>query len=232
MASGKFVAYYRVSTAKQGRSGLGLEAQRAATRDYLNGGAWELVGEYSEVESGKRDDRPQLQLAMDHCRLTGARLLIAKLDRLSRDPDFIGKLLKTGVQFTAVDMADANETMIRIMSVLAQAERKATGERTKAALAAAKARGVKLGTPGNLKNQREGSIAGNARKTANADEHARLVKPHIERAMSPTDGGEAPTLRVIADRLTKSKTPPPRRGSEWAPMQVKRVLDRLGLSGR
>lgn len=221
MATGKFVAYYRVSTTQQGRSGLGLEAQREATRAYLNGGDWTLVGEYSEVESGKRDDRPQLRLAMDHCRMTGARLLIAKLDRLSRDPDFIGHLLKSGVQFTAVDMPDATETVIRIMSVIAQEERRAISARTKAALAAAKVRGVKLGKPENLSNQQAGSVAGNARKTEKADEHAARVMSHIAEAQRQG----AVTLRQIAQALN-AKGFTTARGAAWGPVQVQRVMAR------
>lgn len=106
---GKFVAYYRVSTAKQGASGLGLEAQREAVRAYLNGGSWELIAEFTEVESGKRDDRPELAQAMERCRLTGAKLLIAKLDRLSRNVHFLSGLMEQGVDFVACDMPTANK---------------------------------------------------------------------------------------------------------------------------
>ena len=103
MAQGKFVAYYRVSTAKQGRSGLGLEAQQEAVRSYLNGGSWQLVAEVVEVESGKRNDRPKLAEALRLCRLHGATLIIAKLDRLARNVAFISNLMESGVEFTAVD---------------------------------------------------------------------------------------------------------------------------------
>jgi DNA invertase Pin-like site-specific DNA recombinase len=108
MAQGKFVAYYRVSTAKQGRSGLGLEAQQEAVRSYLNGGAWQLVDEVVEVESGKRNDRPKLAEALRLCRLHGAILIIAKLDRLARNVAFISNLMESGVEFTAVDFPQAN----------------------------------------------------------------------------------------------------------------------------
>src|ERR1700758_2500388 len=145
MAEGRFVAYYRVSTARQGRSGLGLEAQQRAVADYLNGGSWKLVGAFTEVESGKRDDRPVLAEALAACRVHRATLVIAKLDRLARDAHFLLGLQKAGVKFRAADMPEANEMVVGIMAVVAQAERKMISERTKAALAAAMARGQKLG---------------------------------------------------------------------------------------
>jgi DNA invertase Pin-like site-specific DNA recombinase len=145
VAMGRFVAYYRVSTAKQGRSGLGLDAQREAVRAYLNGGNWTLLAEHTEVESGKVDDRPELTNALHTCRLTGATLVIAKLDRLSRDAHFLLGLEKAGVEFVAVDMPNANRLTVRLMAVIAQEEREMITARTKAALAAAKARGVRLG---------------------------------------------------------------------------------------
>ena len=108
----RFVAYYRVSTDRQGRSGLGLEAQQKAVRDYLNGGAWELVGEFVEVESGKRGDRPELARALEACRKQRARLVIAKLDRLSRNLAFVATLMDSGVEFVAVDNPHANKLTI------------------------------------------------------------------------------------------------------------------------
>lgn len=152
MASGKFVAYYRVSTARQESSGLGLDAQRAAVQGFLNGGRWQLVGEFQETESGGRDDRPALAQALDLCRLTGAKLLIAKLDRLSRDAHFLLGLQKAGVRFVAADMPDANELTVGLLAVVAQHERRMISERTKAALAAAKARGQRLGNPNGAKH--------------------------------------------------------------------------------
>jgi DNA invertase Pin-like site-specific DNA recombinase len=149
MTIGKFISYLRVSTTAQGRSGLGIEAQRGAVASFLNGGAWELLTEYVEIESGKKDDRerPQLHKALHHCKLTGATLVIAKLDRLARDAHFLLGLQKAGVRFVAADMPEANEMVVGIMAVIAQGERKMISERTTAALAAAKARGVKLGNP-------------------------------------------------------------------------------------
>src|SRR5918993_946126 len=153
MAKGSYVSYLRVSTDRQGRSGLGLEAQRKTVEDFLNGGRWDLIAEFVEVESGKRDDRPKLREAMAFCRLHNATLVIAKLDRLSRDAHFLLGLQKAGVRFVAADMPEANEMVVGILAVVAQAERKMISERTKAALAAAKARGKRLGTPGNLRNE-------------------------------------------------------------------------------
>ena len=158
MAQGRFVSYLRVSTDRQGRSGLGLEAQRKAVDDFLNGGRWKLIAEFVEVESGKRDDRPKLAEALALCRLHNAVLVIAKLDRLSRDAHFLLGLQKAGVRFVAADMPEANEMVVGIMAVVAQAERKMISARTKAALAAAKARGKRLGNPGNLRNQDAGRI--------------------------------------------------------------------------
>src|SRR3954469_9367606 len=159
MAQGKFVAYYRVSTAKQGASGLGLEAQQDAVRAHLNGGSWQLVAEVVEVESGKRNDRPKLAEALRLCRLHGATLIIAKLDRLARNVAFISNLMESGVEFTAVDFPQANRLTVHILAAVAEHEAKAISTRTKDALAAAKARGTKLG--GN-----QGKIHLTARKGA------------------------------------------------------------------
>src|SRR3954447_394199 len=144
MAQGRFVAYYRVSTQKQGQSGLGLEAQRKAVADYLNGGGWQLVGEFTEVESGKRNDREELAKALAACRRTGAKLVIAKLDRLSRDAAFLLSLRDAGVEFVAADMPDANRLTVGIMALMAEHEAELVSQRPKAALAAAEARGRRL----------------------------------------------------------------------------------------
>ena len=138
------INYYRVSTAKQGRSGLGLEAQRAAIETFCASRSWEPLEEYTEVESGKRDDRPELIKALHHAKMTGATLVIAKLDRLSRNMAFLATLQDAGAKFIAADMPEASELTIHIMAAMAQAERKAISKRTKEALAAAKAWGQKL----------------------------------------------------------------------------------------
>ncbi len=146
MTSGKFISYIRVSTTKQGQSGLGLDAQKKAIADYTNGGEWEKVAEFREVESGKKDNRVQLQEALKHCQMTGATLIIAKLDRLSRDSHFIGSIMKAGIDFVACDMPTACKFTIHIFAALAEQEREMISKRTKAALQAVKARGKKLGT--------------------------------------------------------------------------------------
>jgi DNA invertase Pin-like site-specific DNA recombinase len=145
MAEGRFVAHYRVSTEKQGRSGLGLEAQRGAVEAFLNGGSWKLVAEFTEIESGKRADRPKLAEAVKAAKKHKATLVIAKLDRLSRNVAFIANLMEAGVDFVAVDMPHANKLTIHILSAVAEHEREMISQRTRAALAAAKSRGVRLG---------------------------------------------------------------------------------------
>jgi DNA invertase Pin-like site-specific DNA recombinase len=146
---GKFVSYLRVSTHKQGESGLGLDAQRTAVTTFLNGGSWELVEEFVEVESGKSDlNRPALRKALDACLVYGATLVIAKIDRLSRDAHFLLGLQKAGVKFIAADMPEANEMVVGMMAVTAQAERKMISARTKAALAEVK---VKIAVTGQKK---------------------------------------------------------------------------------
>jgi DNA invertase Pin-like site-specific DNA recombinase len=154
MAQGRIVAYYRVSTDRQGRSGLGLEAQQEAVRTYLNGGNWKLVGEFVEIESGKRADRPKLSEALRICRLQRATLVIAKLDRLSRNAHFLLGLQEAGVDFVAADSPHANRLTVHILAAVAEDEAKRIAERTKAALAAAKARGTKLGGSGQLRVDR------------------------------------------------------------------------------
>src|SRR6202047_3345945 len=146
---GKFVAYFRVSTDRQGKSGLGLEAQREAVMSYLNGGRWTLTAEFTEVESGKRsDNRPELEKAIAACKRLKAKLVIAKLDRLSRNLAFIAALMESGVEFLAVDIPHANKLTVHILAAVAQHEREMISERTKAALQAAKKRGQRLGNPG------------------------------------------------------------------------------------
>ncbi len=140
-----FVAYYRVSTDRQGQSGLGLNAQRAAVAGFVS--ARELVAEFTEVESGKRNDRPQLAMALNLCRRRRAMLVIAKLDRLARNGAFIANLMESGGEFTAVDMPSANKLTLHILAAVAEHEREMISARTKAALAAAKVRGVTLGRP-------------------------------------------------------------------------------------
>src|SRR6185436_12359624 len=203
-ATRRFVAYYRVSTDWQGQSGLGLDAQRKAIADYLNGGAWELVGEFTEVESGKKSERPELARAMDACRKHKARLVIAKLDRLSRNLAFIATLMESGVEFIAADMPFANKLTIHILAAVAEHEREAISERTKGALAAAKARGKKLGGP----KLDEARILGRAALRTNADRFAANTLPIVRQIQS----SGVTTLRGIASALAARGVPTARGG--------------------
>ncbi|EKS29700.1 recombinase family protein [Afipia felis] len=216
---GSFVAYYRVSTAKQGKSGLGLEAQRLAVRSFLNGGSWTLTSEFTEVESGKRNDRPELAKALQACRVYGAKLVIAKLDRLSRDAHFLLGLEKAGVDFVAADMPMANRLTVGIMAMVADEERRMISARTKAALAAAKARGKKLGGNRGVVLSASARRKGRAAQTARARERASDLAPLL--AMIRSEG--ITSLRGIANALTERGVPTPRGNTTWTAMQVARL---------
>jgi DNA invertase Pin-like site-specific DNA recombinase len=226
MTSGKFVSYLRVSTERQGKSGLGLEAQRQAVADYLNGGNWELIAEFVEVETGKRDDRPRLREALHRAKVTGATLVIAKLDRLSRNLAFIATLQDSGARFVAADMPEANETMIQFLAVIAQHERKMISTRTKAALAAAKARGKRLGNPNLAALQSAG--AGQPGWTAGADSNreaankfARDVLPVVEAIR----GDGITSLNGIAAALN-DRGILTARGGQWYATTVRNLVNR------
>ena len=181
-----------------------------------------MIAEFVEVESGKRDDRPKLAEALTLCRLHNATLVIAKLDRLSRDAHFLSGLQKAGVRFVAADMPEANEMVVGIMAVVAQAERKMISDRTKAALAAAKARGKRLGTPANLRNHDLGRALGRATKTERARARAADLKP----ILADLRASGAASLRAMAAGLN-SRGIPTARGGTWSAVQVKRVLERV-----
>src|SRR6187431_3219096 len=187
MAKGKFVSYLRVSTDKQGRSGLGLEAQRAAVTNYLNGGKWTVVKEYVETESGKRSDRPKLAAALSHAKDIGATLVFAKLDRLTRNVDLLRTLVASGVDLVFCDLPHVppgamGRFLLTQMASVAELEAGLISERTKAALAAAKARGVKLGNPNGARALR-GKQVGNKEAVAavkqKAQEHASNLRAII-----------------------------------------------------
>ncbi|RVN00442.1 recombinase family protein [Sinorhizobium meliloti] len=222
MANGKFIAYYRVSTARQGASGLGLEAQQEAVRAHLNGGNWQLVTEVIEVESGRRNDRPKLAEALRLCRLHGAVLIIAKLDRLARNVAFISNLMESGVDFIAVDFPQANRLTVHILAAVAEHEREMIAARTKAALGAAKARGIKLGGDrGNFSAVMDrGPAASAAVRSSKAIERASLIAPVASELQA-----SGASLRLIASELTSRGIPAP-RGGDWSAVQVKRVLER------
>jgi DNA invertase Pin-like site-specific DNA recombinase len=212
---GKFIAYFRVSTDKQGKSGLGLEAQRKAVLDYLNGGRWELVQQFVEVESGKHSGRPQLGAALAACKKHRARLVIAKLDRLSRNLAFIATLMESGVEFTAVDNPHANKLTIHILAAVAQHEREMISERTKAALAAARARGTRLGNPQLGKAAKRGTAA----VKANARQFATNVLPII----AEIERSGVTSHNAIAAKLNERNVRTA-RGGKWTHVQVGAVL--------
>jgi DNA invertase Pin-like site-specific DNA recombinase len=208
--SGKFVAYFRVSTDRQGKSGLGLDAQRKAILDYLNGGSWSLVGEFVEVESGKNSDRPQLAAALAACKKHKAKLVIAKLDRLSRNLAFIATLMESGVEFVAVDNPHASKLTIHVLAVIAEHEREMISARTKAALAAAKARGQVLADAAKL---------GREVAKANAQRFAANVLPIIEEI----ERSGVTSHNAIAAKLNERNVRTA-RGGKWTHVQVGAVL--------
>lgn len=214
----KYIAYYRVSTNKQEQSGLGLDAQRSMVESYI---APELIdAEFVETESGRKKYRPKLNEALALCREHNATLVIAKLDRLARNVSFISTLRDSGVKFVAVDMPEANNTMIYILAVIAEAEAEAISARTKSALEAKKRQGYKLGTVANLTN--EGRAMGRAVIT-----HKAQTNPNNVRAKAYIsalrNGGNKLTLQEMAQNLNSNgfKTS---KGKQFTPMQVSRLI--------
>ena len=208
---GRFVAYYRVSTDHQGIDGNGILAQRKAVEDYLNGGKWKLVAEFTEVESGKRNDRPELERALAACKKHRAKLVIAKLDRLSRNVHFISGLMERKIDFVACDMPSANAFMINIYAAVAQEERRMISERTKAGLRAARERGVVLGGP------KLASI--NSTRQQAAVSRAQVIAP----VLTELAGLSA---RAAAAELNARQVPTP-TGAPWSAKTVIRTRARL-----
>lgn len=212
-----FISYFRVSTTRQGASGLGIEAQQRAVALHVAQTGGRELASFTEIESGKNNERPKLSEAMERCRLTGAVLLIAKLDRLSRDAHFLLGLEKAGIDFIAADMPNANRLTVGIMALVAQQEREAISARTKAALAEAKARGQKLGgyRPGARKVDYRLSIE--ARQKA-AEAFRASIGPMVAGLRE-----EGMSLRQIAERMTELgiKTS---KGGTWTAATVSRVL--------
>jgi DNA invertase Pin-like site-specific DNA recombinase len=223
-----FIAYYRVSTKKQGQSGLGLEAQLAAVYQQVAGRGGQVIASYQEVEKGKRKDRPELLKALAHARRSKAILVIAKLDRLSRNVNFISSLMEAGVQFVCCDMPEANEFTLHIIAAVAEHEYKMTSKRTREALAARKARGLPIGAQHpKCKSIMEiegawgtGQQLGSRR---NAEKARSLVKDLVPIMQSLRAQGE--TLQKIAERLNLLNQQT-RLRKPWNHVQVKRVLDR------
>jgi DNA invertase Pin-like site-specific DNA recombinase len=218
VSEGRFVAYYRVSTQSQGRSGLGLAAQQKAVRDFLDGGHWKLIAEFTEVESGKRFDRPKLAEAMRVAKRHKATLVIAKLDRLARSVAFISDIMEGDVEFVAVDMPMANRLTVHILAAVAEHEREMISQRTKSALAAAKARGTLLGNRTNLE------VAQLKSRAARSNASAQFVQNVIP-VIGQIQATGLTSLRDIAGALN-ARGVRSARGGEWQPTQVKRVLVR------
>ena len=216
--SQQFVTYYRVSTQRQGASGLGLEAQRQTVEQYLTRSSGTALASFTEIETGKGSNalekRPQLRLALETCKKTGATLLIAKLDRLARNVHFVSGLIETGVDFIAADMPNANKVMIQMHAVMSEWERDQISERTKAALAAAKARGIVLGAtgPSNLR-----------RHTQERQDAARAFQARLKPVLY---GFVAQGLsrRAIVTRLNELSIKAP-MGGAWSLGQVQRLMD-------
>lgn len=216
--SSKFAVYYRVSTARQGASGLGLEAQKAAVAQYVSGVAGEVVAEFEEMESGRKSDqdRPQLAKALAVCKRTGACLLVAKLDRLARNVHFVSGLMQSKVRFVACDLPEANDLTIHIMAAFAEHEAKRIGERTRDALAAAKKRGVALGKTGraNLKRNLE-------ERKATADAFAERLRREV-RGMQAEGLTPAEMVRELNAKGVTTAL-----GGQWQQVQLSRVIKRL-----
>lgn len=215
----RYVAYYRVSTERQGRSGLGLEAQKAAVAQFLRSTDGTLRAEFVEVQSGKDNDRPKLAEALKLCKLTRSTLLLSKLDRLSRNASFLLSLRDSGVRFVAADLPDANELTVGLLAVIAQGERQAISDRTRAALAAAKARGVKLGNP----HLKPGTAEGAAAASQAAAEQARRRAEDLREVIDDARAQGRASLRAIAAHLNGLGIPTP-RGKEWTAASVRQVL--------
>ena len=232
-STGKFVAYYRVSTGKQGRSGLGIEAQRDAVKTYLNGGDWAIVDEHTEVESGKRSDRPALDKALAAARLHRAAVVVSKVDRLTRSVAFLSRLLEAGVDVRFADLPQiegaTGRFLLQQMVAVAELEAGMISARTKAALAAAKKRGKKLG--GRRYNSK-GEVAHGSAKALAAATRVR-EKRSVQRAadLAPTitalQAAGATSLRAIADGLNAQGIPTARGAGSWSAVQVARVLEQL-----
>jgi DNA invertase Pin-like site-specific DNA recombinase len=214
---GKFVAYYRVSTDRQGKSGLGLDAQKEAVQQRLNGGRWQMVAEFVEVESGKRASRPQLDAALAACKKHKATLIVAKLDRLTRNVAFLLKLIDAGIEVLFCDLPELNGAMGRfvliVMASVAELEAGLISERTKAALKAAKARGIRLG--------RHGAEVLAPKYRKEAYQRAQDLEPVIQKLQA-----KGYSLNRIAAELNKRKVPTPRLG-KWDHSSVRNVLQRL-----
>lgn len=220
--SARYIAYYRCSTKRQGVSGLGLGAQRDAVRKFVGDG--QLVAEFEEVESGKREDRPALEAALRECRLRNATLVIAKLDRLARSVSFISRLMDTGgVDFRAVDMPQANRFTIHVLAALAEQERELISQRTRAALEVARSRGVRLGGRRGSHRIEDHGDAGRARSIEVRSASARTRHAEYRTVIDSITAEGAASLHAIARELNARSIAAP-RGGLWSAGQVRRIV--------
>lgn len=218
------VAYYRVSTQRQGASGLGLDAQREAVRLFLAGNGWPPVAEFTEIESGRNNDRPQLAKALEACRLYGAQLVIAKLDRLARNAAFLLSLRDGGVDMVACDMPEANRLTVGIMALVAEHEAEMIGARTRTALAAAKSRGIKLGGfRGYVPSEADRTMAAWVRQDKVRARTARLA-PTVHVIMAA--GISSPT--ALAAELNRRDIPAP-GGGIWTRNSARTLVGRIAV---
>lgn len=223
----RFIAYYRVSTAKQGRSGLGIDAQRAAVATYLNGGNWTIIAEFTEWESGKRSDRPELDKALAVARTRRCPIVVAKVDRLTRSVAFLSRLLEAGVDVRFADLpaieGPTGRFMLQQMASVAELEAGLISKRTKDALAAAKARGRKLG------GFRGAKISGDAQRAGQKRQHELAIvrAQDLAATVQEIQSAGASSLREIAAALNQREMPTPRGNGEWSATQVRRLLSRL-----
>lgn len=228
MAVKKFVAYYRVSTRKQGASGLGLDAQRAAVAGYLNGGSWKIVAEFTEIESGRRSDRPALEEALAAARVHQAPLVVAKVDRLTRSVAFLSKLLEAGVDVRFADLptieGPTGRFMLQQMASVAELEAGLISSRTKAALAAAKERGKRLGGHRGVSLSKQSQAAGRAAQSHRAQQRAIDLGP----LLSQLNAEGITSASGLARALTERGIPTARGSLKWTALQVLRVTSRAG----
>ena len=218
-----------VSTVKQGRSGLGIEAQREAVSCYLNGGRWALAAEYVETESGRRSDRPKLAVALSHAKAIGAKLVFAKLDRLTRNVDLLRSLVASGVDLVFCDLPSVppgpmGRFLLTQMAAVAELEAGLIGERTKSALAAAKARGIKLGNPNGARALR-GKQTGNTEAVAKIREKAAQHATDLKGIIDGIKRSGTTSVRAITKLNRRGVSAP--RGGAWYSTAVARLLNRL-----
>jgi DNA invertase Pin-like site-specific DNA recombinase len=229
VSHGGFVAYYRVSTGKQAKSGLGIEAQRQAVANYLNGGCWKIIAEFVEVESGKRSDRPQLDAALVAARARRVPLVVAKVDRLTRSVSFLSRLLDAGVDVRFADLpaleGATGKFMLQQMAAIAELEAGMISARTKAALQAAKKRGVVLGGYRGHDITAKERRAGLVIRQAQASQRAVDLAPIVQELQA----SGAASLRAIAAGLNE-RSVPTARGGEWSATQVARLLEDIAAA--